>query len=159
MLPAIIYMGLLLKRVTHKDIHEIHNSDKIHMMTWFYLLCGLLSQFMCNLNIYYDAYALGVISSNTLMAYKWSRYELESKLNVLKLVSIIFHTLSLFPRIATAVLYPSGDYGPLSMECIFPVKYKIARKILGEDKDTQTKSLILSTDDHFTMDVIYGHRM
>ena len=45
------------------------------------------------------------------------------------------------------------------MECIFPVKYKFARKVLGNDKDTQTKTLIVSTDDYFTMDFVYGHRM
>ena len=33
------------------------------------------------------------------------------------------------------------------------------RKMLGDDKDTQTKSLIESTDDYFTMDVVYGYRM
>ena len=128
-------------------------------MTWLYLFIGIIAQFMCNLNIKYDANALGVISTNTLMAYKWSRYDLEAKLNVLKIVSVIFHIIALLPRIATAILYPSGDYGPLSMECIFPVKYKFARKVLGNDKDTQTKTLIVSTDDYFTMDFVYGHRM
>jgi hypothetical protein len=49
------------------------------------------------------------------MAYKWSEYDLEKKLDVLRIVSIIFHILSLIPRLATAFIYPSGDYGPLSM--------------------------------------------
>lgn len=31
--------------------------------------------------------------------------------------------------------------------------------MLGDDKDTQTKSLIVSTDDYFTMDVVFGWRM
>lgn len=128
-------------------------------MTWFYLLLGIVAQFLCNLNFKYDANALGVVQTNTLMAYKWSRYELEKKLNVLRIVSIIFHLLSLIPRIATLLIYPSGDYGPLSMSCFLPTKYSIIRKILGNDKDTQTKSLIVSTDDYFTMDVVYGHRM
>lgn len=67
------------------------------------------------MNLKYDANALGVIHWNTLMAYKWSEYDLEKKLDVLRIVSIIFHILSLIPRLATAFIYPSGDYGPLSM--------------------------------------------
>lgn len=59
----------------------------------------------------------------------------------------------------TLIIYPSGDYGPLSMGCLQPLKYNFSKFILGNDKDNQTKTLILSTDDHFTMDLVYGHKM
>jgi hypothetical protein len=43
MAPSVIYTFLLLKRITHKDIKETQNSDKIHILTWFYLLVGIVT--------------------------------------------------------------------------------------------------------------------
>ena len=45
------------------------------------------------------------------------------------------------------------------MGCLQPLKYNFSKFILGNDKDNQTKTLILSTDDRFTLDMVYGHRM
>lgn len=42
MFPSIVYMALLLKKITHKDSKETQNSDKIHIFTWIYLLISIV---------------------------------------------------------------------------------------------------------------------